>query len=215
MVNSGPSRDGRAGRKLTEPFHRRSGSVIRLNPDELHCNDPDFYHEIYSGVGAKVEKAQFFRDAFGPLEMTFDTVDHDLHRLRRGALNVHFTKRSVTQLSSHIHATIQHLCQRFEQALETGESITLQNAYAALTADIIYEYCFATSQNTLSIPNYDAEGQENMVTFLKQLCIVRGPVGVLWPVLIWRTQSFQFPIIPKVLFSLPVIYSGSFNWLDG
>ena len=127
---------------------------------------------IYNTRGAKAEKPHFFHDAFGPLEMTFNTVDHDLHRLRRAALSGYFTKSSINNLIPHIHATIEHLCCRFEKAIVSGESINLHNAYAALTADVIHEYCFSTSEKTLSKAEFDAENQNVMVDILKQLTLV-------------------------------------------
>ena len=104
--------------------------------------------------------------------MVFGTVEHDLHHMRRNALIGHFTKRSIGKLAPYISATVQKLCDRFQDASKTGEIINLQNAYSSLAEDTIYEYCFSSSQNTISIPNFNAESHDYTIAFVKQLCMV-------------------------------------------
>lgn len=42
------------------------GPVIRLNPDELHFNDPHYYDEIFNNTNGKTEKPYKIANAFGP-----------------------------------------------------------------------------------------------------------------------------------------------------
>ena len=35
------------------------GPVIRINPHEIHCNDPDFIDDIYAGSSRKTDKYRF------------------------------------------------------------------------------------------------------------------------------------------------------------
>ena len=44
------------------------------------------------------------------------TVDHDLHRVRRGALNPFFSKRSVLEILPFVQNIIDKLCGRFDDA---------------------------------------------------------------------------------------------------
>jgi hypothetical protein len=42
------------------------GPVIRINPDELHFNDPDFHDEIYTSGGGNIEKPYKLANCMGP-----------------------------------------------------------------------------------------------------------------------------------------------------
>ena len=46
---------GRYGWKIAE-LHEQYGPIIRINPFEVHINDPEFYDEVY--VGASKRKTE-------------------------------------------------------------------------------------------------------------------------------------------------------------
>src|SRR4051812_204432 len=63
-----------------------SGPIVRINPYELHILDPDFYLELYAS-NRKLDKYRWWTNLAGADGSGFSAVPHDLHRLRRGALN--------------------------------------------------------------------------------------------------------------------------------
>jgi hypothetical protein len=90
---------------------------VRINPFELHISDPDFYQEIYAGNTRKRDKYPWhvdnpeFKHAIG------FTINHDLHRTRREALNPYFSKASVVKLEELIQSNVEKLCERIEEYL--------------------------------------------------------------------------------------------------
>ena len=77
---------GQYGRKIAK-LHDEYGPIVRVNPYELHIKDSEFYDVLYSGPGSRRDKWWWQVTLFGNSLSMFGTVDHDLHRLRRGALN--------------------------------------------------------------------------------------------------------------------------------
>lgn len=61
------------------------GPIIRISPDELHVNDPEFYDTLYVRAGRR-DKYRYFSGRFGFASDALSTVDHETHRMRRKAL---------------------------------------------------------------------------------------------------------------------------------
>lgn len=125
------------------------GPVVRINPEELHIRDSDFYDEIYAGAGKKRDKYPSRIHMAGAPKSAFSTVGHDLHRTRRGALNPFFAKRSVVRLEPRIQDKVNRLCSRLRGFAGTKDIVRLDVAFMALTMDVISEYCYGTSTDYL------------------------------------------------------------------
>lgn len=114
-------------------LHEKYGPVIRINPEEVHIADADFYDVVYTGPTHKRDKWAWFCNQFGIPDSAFATVKHDVHRMRRNALNPFFSKGKVRSLQPLIEEVAHKLLSRFEEFKESGEQFTLSLAYAALT----------------------------------------------------------------------------------
>lgn len=114
-------------------LHKKYGPVIRINPEEVHVADPDFYDVIYTGPTQKRDKWAWFCNQFGIPDSAFASVKHDVHRMRRNALNPFFSKAKVRSLQPLIEEVAHNLISRFEGFKKSGDHFTLSLAYAALT----------------------------------------------------------------------------------
>ena len=97
----------------------------------------------------------------------FGTVSHDLHRLRRNALNPFFSKQAIGNMEPLVRDLIEKLCIRFEGFRRTGEPVDTLKAYAALTTDVITTYSFNTSYGCIEDPDWKWEWPEAMVESTK------------------------------------------------
>jgi hypothetical protein len=115
-------------------LHKQYGPIVRINPYELHVDDPDFLEDIFVGPGAhKRDKWEWATKGIGVPGATLMTNNHDLHRVRRAALNPFFSKASVRSLQPLIDAKLDFFIERFEEFQKTGEVMTINIAFAALT----------------------------------------------------------------------------------
>ncbi|CAJ2509760.1 Uu.00g056600.m01.CDS01 [Anthostomella pinea] len=71
--------------KEIRKMHETYGPVVRISPDELHCNDAAFVDEIYAAAGRKRNKQAHNPHVLaGPTtNSAFGTIVHDQHRVRR------------------------------------------------------------------------------------------------------------------------------------
>ncbi|KAI6081688.1 cytochrome P450, partial [Hypoxylon rubiginosum] len=145
-----------------EEMHKKYGPVVRISPREIHINDPYFYDEVYAPSGRKREKDRDFVGIFGFPTSMISTIPHELHRTRRGILNNFFSKRSVMALSSIIFEKQKQLTQRLEEAHHRDSVVRLDDGYAALTADIIAQYCWGKCPGFLEDQNFRNDIRESI-----------------------------------------------------
>lgn len=138
---------------------RTSGPIIRISPTELHINEPDYYDSLYSREG-RWEKNPFYVNALGVPTSGFATIDHDLHRLRRAAINPFFSKQKVTQLQPVIQRLADKLCKKFERIKGTDEVVPMECAFDAFTMDVITEYSLDTNFGYLDHPGWSSDFRE-------------------------------------------------------
>ncbi|KAL8727597.1 MAG: hypothetical protein Q9166_005947 [cf. Caloplaca sp. 2 TL-2023] len=135
------------------------GPIIRINPHQLHINDPDYYDTLYSRDG-RWDKDPYQVDSFGNTVSGFGTVDHDLHRMRRAAINPFFSKQKVTQLQPVIQRLADKLCGKFERCRGTDEVIPFECAFDAFTMDVISEYALDVNFGYLDHPGWSSDFRE-------------------------------------------------------
>ncbi|MCJ1432263.1 hypothetical protein MMC27_001619 [Xylographa pallens] len=155
---------GRYTWKIAE-LHEKYGPVVRINPYELHINDPEFYDEIYVGpTKGKTDKWFWSARMFGIKHSSLTTLPHDLHRGRRAAYAQYFSKQNIRRLEPVIRSRVEKLCSRFKEAQKGGEPVNVRNAYSALTTDIISDYCFGSSFDLLGRADFAPEHYEAMIS---------------------------------------------------
>ncbi|PLB36812.1 cytochrome P450 [Aspergillus candidus] len=135
-------------------MHEKYGPIVRISPHELHVNDPSFIDELYAGGGKKRDKYPFFTVQTCIPDSVFGTPGHDLHRLRRGAMNRFFSKASVTKLEPMIRKAVEKLCAQLEGHAGSGNPIKMNDAFSCMTTDVVTEYAFAKSYNFLDSPTF-------------------------------------------------------------
>lgn len=133
---------------------------MRINPREVHIKDPYFYDEVYAPASRRREKDPHFVGIFGFPTSMIATVGHERHRVRRTMLNNFFSKKSVLALSSVLHEKEEKLMQRLNKAHANDEVVRLDDAYAALTADVISHYSWGVSSGFLDDENFKNDIRE-------------------------------------------------------
>lgn len=136
-------------------MHEKYGPIVRITPDELHVNDPDFIPELYPAGGRRRDKYRRAMQLFGFTEAAISTVEHDVHRVRRGAMARMFSKDSVRRLEPIMVNNLNKLFGRLQKLKESGKPVNVLYIYSAFTNDLITEYAFGVSFNWLDAPEFN------------------------------------------------------------
>ncbi|KAK6814081.1 hypothetical protein RU639_010126 [Aspergillus parasiticus] len=140
--------------KKIQQFHEIYGPVVRISPNEVHCNDVRFSDEIYPLGGRKRDKPLHqVRGSGAMAHAIFSTTDHDIHRVRRTAIAKFFSRGQVSRLEPKIHKLAQRLC---DKILTQGkEPLDIPSAYSCFSIDVISDYCFGQSYGFLDQTSWE------------------------------------------------------------
>ncbi|WQF79329.1 Putative cytochrome P450 [Colletotrichum destructivum] len=173
---------GRYTREIRR-MHQVYGPIVRINPGELHCNDPNFGDDIYAINGRKRNRHahQLKNLPADQAASIAGTVDHDVHRRRRGAMNKFFSRLQMFKFESKVHALAQRLCDKLLAGVSGPDDVVLlTEAYSCFTSDVVSEYCFGEAFGFLDqdgwTPNFRAAvyGQLNHMYFFKFFPWLKG-----------------------------------------
>jgi cytochrome P450 len=178
---------------------------VRINPYELHVDDPEFYDELYSGTSKRRDKWEWSAKMFGNYLSMLSTAPHDLHRMRRAALNPYFSKKSVMRLERVIQSHVRALCERLGETQKSEEPVNLSVACFALTTDIITEYSFGKPSGYLTKPDFGAEWPA-LLRSIAELGHLLKQFGWLYPIMnampAWLVSLIKPEMIPLVHFRM-------------
>ncbi|OTA59664.1 cytochrome P450 [Hypoxylon sp. EC38] len=133
---------GRYTRRIQD-MHNEYGPIVRISPDEIHCNDLNFVDEVYAASNRKRDKPMHWVHGSAHTQSAFATSDHDLHKIRRGPLTKFFSRGMIAQLEGDIHRLAQRLCDKL--LLQADDPIDVAVSYSCFTSDAISAYCFGDS----------------------------------------------------------------------
>jgi cytochrome P450 len=135
-----------------------TGPIVRINPEELHCDDYKFVEEIYPSVASRIrDKHPHFMNGFGGSLMvsSFGTVDHETHRIRRSAVSKFFSRQGMLRFEPEIHEMAQRLCGKILDFTRSGQILSALDAYNCFTADAISQYCFGETFGFLNNSDFE------------------------------------------------------------
>jgi cytochrome P450 len=106
--------------------------------------------------------------------------------LRRKALGPFFSTKRIAEFQPVIREKVAKLCEKLQEYQQDEKVLLLNNAWMALTTDIITSYAFARSYDQLDSPNFEDTMHEALVA-------------------VYSTGQFalHFPVVFTILDALP------------
>jgi cytochrome P450 len=163
------------------------GSIVRINPHEVHIRDPDYYETIYSTTRLGIDKPGYAKYPFSAPGAIVSTPEHELHRQRKTVLNPFFSKRAVLKQAHAIQCQVDKISSRLAtEYAPSGKVLALGDLFSSYTADVVTKYAFDQTYNFLDAPDFLIPFTKSIEGFKK-----------------FAHHATQFPLLPRVLARLP------------
>ncbi|KAL2061080.1 hypothetical protein VTL71DRAFT_9132 [Oculimacula yallundae] len=163
-------------------LHQKYGPIIRINPDELHCNDPDFVKTVYPVSNRKRDKSSYFMKGFGnPDQSTFMNTNHTHHRTLRAPLSKFFAKSHVSQAEQQVHEKVQKLCDKL-LARRGCAPLDVSGAFSCFATDSSTEYCYGSDPCLLDQDTWELNSMAFFENVERSTHLQRSVPGLLYVV---------------------------------
>lgn len=158
-----------------ERMHQKYGSIVRINPHELHVSDPAFFNTLYAGGSAKRNKHAPAALLLGMPGGVFGTEDHDVHRVRRAALERPLSRKSVAVNYDMFCHKADLLCDVFRSSLVETIPLDTRVWLLAYATDCFEGHMFRESgrMELLMNPQKAVEWKKSIVALLHWTPVVR------------------------------------------
>ncbi|KAI0895194.1 putative benzoate 4-monooxygenase cytochrome P450 [Annulohypoxylon nitens] len=159
---------------VLEKLHDEYGPIVRINPWELSVciemepliRDPDFYNEVYVSAGKRRTNLISSRGGLGMSDAISTTCIHELHQLRRKAVENFFSRQSVSRMESRIHDETRSLDDKLRLIATTDTIVQLDHAFTCVTGDLAALFACGENPRLLESPNFNPEWNENITGIL-------------------------------------------------
>lgn len=169
-------------------LHQQYGSIVRISPEQLHVNDPEFYREVYNQQ-TNYFKAPYFYQGFGlPGSLLFN-LDPNNHRIQRKVLNPMFSAQSMDRMSAGVGDKVEQAVCLMERS--RGKPLDIQALLRCINADIMIKILTGSSSNFVGSNDPCPPLLTTLNTFINH-----GPL------------MKQFPLLPVIALQLPSFLSG-------
>lgn len=130
---------------------------MRINPHELHVDDPAYYDVIYA-TNKPYDKMSFFSYRYNMPLATFGTADSDKHRIRRAAIAPFFNRNRVREHGPFIQTVADRISYRLEtEYAGTDKVVDLLSMWGSMTSDVIMEVVFARPKHYVDAPDFRSD----------------------------------------------------------
>ena len=121
---------------------------MRINPREVHIQDPKFFDQLYS-TSMKLNKDWYYYRFADTSDAAFGTSSYSQHRQRRKAFNRFFSLSAILDLEKQVRESVLQLCARLEEHRQTNRPVILGSAFRSLATDVVSQYVLSEGFNLL------------------------------------------------------------------
>ncbi|KAJ0426675.1 cytochrome P450 [Aspergillus carlsbadensis] len=133
--------NGTLVKRLPGLHQKYQSPVIRISPNHVHVNDPDFYHVVYR-AGTDYQKAPHFYKALIYPEALISIMDPKRHRVYRNTIAPLFSPAAIDQCAPRTHQVILKAAANIKESLRSGKPVNMERLFRCVSIDVLYVTIF-------------------------------------------------------------------------
>lgn len=118
------------------------------------------------------DKTEFLAGLTGR-QSVFGTVGHDIHHIRRSALDAFSSKKSIAAFEPSVREKVAELCDAMKRQADNDNVLNLNTAFTALALDVISLYGFGKSYGLLQKPEFAPNWRQMLHNTLESFPLMR------------------------------------------
>ncbi|KAF3178847.1 hypothetical protein TWF225_004800 [Orbilia oligospora] len=156
-----------------ERLHGVHGAAVRMGPNEIHVNDPRYYHELYR-LGSRYYKDPEMHKVLGAPSSTVAETDPVLHKIRRGALEQLFSRQSILKLEPMVMGKVERWSNKLEEHFQAGKPVPMEFALKSLTMDMVTTFAFGQEFGAVEDPGFMSIPVRLFRNYLMSLHVIKA-----------------------------------------
>ncbi|TGO83795.1 hypothetical protein BPOR_0592g00050 [Botrytis porri] len=160
-------------------WHLSDSAVIRIAPNHVHVNDPDFYSKMFNYRTIYRKDPGFYKQ-INMSESLLSILDPHEHRLRRQKVSPLFSTKAADSMAPDILAIAQKAANIMMKRGEEKRPIDMHRLCRSISSEVLFKILFDEPQDLLDSQEEHPELLASMDAFLKNFWIMKAFPAVGW-----------------------------------
>ncbi|KAF7859461.1 uncharacterized protein EAF02_010909 [Botrytis sinoallii] len=186
-------RDGTYIKTFDKMHKEYNSSVVRIAPNHVHVNDPEFYSQMFNNRTTYRKDPDFYKQ-ISLSESLLSILDPHEHRLRRQKVRSIFSSKAADSMAPGILAITQEAVNVMIKRGEEKRPIDMHRLCRSISAEVIFKILFDKRQNLLSSQEEQPELLASMDAFLNNFWILKA-----FPVVTWLATNLPDSLAQKTV----------------
>lgn len=154
-----------------------SGRIVRINPNEVHINDPKFHLGFGQG---RLKKKDPWYYTVGLPRATGLISNEQHHQHHRSALREQLAPRLKAEIPDLLRAKTEQLCARLREHAKSGRCVNLSDAFRSMARDLLSVLFVGSCEEMLLSPDLGHQGLLATRGLFRNAAITRQFPGLLY-----------------------------------
>ncbi|KAF7917956.1 uncharacterized protein EAE98_009984 [Botrytis deweyae] len=170
-------RDGIYAKKFEKMHTEYNSSVIRIAPNHVHVNDPEFFSKMFNNRTTYRKDPGYYKQ-ISVSESLVSILDPQEHRLRRQKVRSLFSSKAADSMAPGILAVAQEAANVMIKRGEEKRPIDMHRLCRSISSEVIFKMAFDEPQHLLNSQEEHPELLASMDAFFNNfwICKISHPL---------------------------------------